>query len=60
MDTKLNALVKTYLQVECSMSKKNKKGTKKQQLTNYPIRDYPENSRIWYGSQPHHYKYPHE
>lgn len=22
-------------------------------------RDYPENSQIWYGSPPHHYKYPH-
>ena len=39
--------------------KKLKKEQKRQQLTNYPIRDYPENSQIWYGSPPNHYKYPH-
>lgn len=32
----------------------------KKKLKIYPNnRDYPENSQIWYGSPPHHYKYPH-
>jgi hypothetical protein len=50
------------------MSKKTKKKLKKikkqqkklkKKLKIYPNnRDYPENSQIWYGSPPHHYKYP--
>ncbi len=39
--------------------KKRQEKLKKELQIQTINRDYPKNSQIWYGSPPHHYKYPH-